>query len=413
LYHQLIELGSFWSVPNDSAEQDKLIDLALDAERHAYVKGTANGSPGAGSDRHDLDQGKQAQLSRYTEIGQQVANEPTRLLETQESEREELALLDADARQREERARVEAEEDAKLRRAGAAYYRQLPWKQRQVFHLICKTDLPNGVIARRCQTAPAIVSRIRTTLEGLADEYQTAAPAEIRIGTTTPEPALEIATPTTGLSHAAGELATQLADAADTPDAGTSTLNAAETLRGPEVNADELSDRTARGYQRAHESALLGSRWGHGKQWFNADALSSGRDGGGNPVSVIEKTSYATRFKLTDTQISKLERIARRQGVRIEVLFRELEEHIERKEHEAEIAAKELSMLRRQARLCIASLLKGLDEQEQAELREWADPYCRALAEGRGFDELFRAPQAEAGSRDTESHSEQALTCKS
>jgi hypothetical protein len=155
---EMIE-ADFWDIDGDT--RNELIDRALDAERKAYTRAS---EASGGSEL--LDPTTQGSLERFTEAGNEFANEPTFVIERGEQlEREERAAAD--------RKQIEAEENARLAQAVAAYERKLRRKHRTALRMVVGPRLPNGVIAARCGVAEATVAKIRADVCDLADAILT------------------------------------------------------------------------------------------------------------------------------------------------------------------------------------------------------------------------------------------------
>ncbi len=92
---QCIELGLFCAVPYGSAEEVELVHLALDAARKSVVRDTSYVSPPVTQSSRDPE--TEAQLTRFTETGQTLANEPTAVLARQAAEAAEEAREQAHA----------------------------------------------------------------------------------------------------------------------------------------------------------------------------------------------------------------------------------------------------------------------------------------------------------------------------
>ena len=299
VYRQLFELGSFWSVTGE--EWNARVDQAIKKAREVYIDETRYCSPSADE---TIDQVQQENLSRLTEAGQERANDPVKLLENQTQESAEENLL---AAQRELRAKVEAVEDARVRAAGVEYYGKLHRNHRPVFHAICAGESVDATIATRCGVARATVARIRATLEGLADQFQTLPPYDVEGG------ASAVNVPVApDVSRVESKLVTRIEDSGDVqPEnlGGDNALRLAETLHIPEI--DGAADNTLHLSAARSSERLLGSRWGRGSKMFNATELVTGNERYGgryaDPAKIAERDQYANK-KFSAAEMRTLER---------------------------------------------------------------------------------------------------------
>ena len=292
VYGQLFELGSFWSVTGE--ERDARVDQAIKKAREVYIEETRYYSPSADE---TIDQTQQENLSRLTEAGQERANDAVKLLENQTQESAEDNLI---AAQRELRAKVEAVEDARVRAAGVEYYSKLPVEHRPVFRAICAGESVDKTIATRCGVARATVKRIRATLKGLADQFQSETPYEVEGGASAVEvPLIPDAWQTES------KLITRIEDSSyeDVQLGADNGLRIAEKLHIPEIDGGDhntlhISRRSDR---------VMGSRWGRGPKMYDAAELVTGveRYGGrfNDPARIAERDQYANRkFSARDMQ---------------------------------------------------------------------------------------------------------------
>jgi hypothetical protein len=292
VHRQLFELGSFWSVTGE--ERKARVDQAIKKAREAYIEETRYCSPSADE---TIDQSQQENLSRLTEAGQQLANDPIKLFEQKVQTAAEENLI---AAQRELRSKVEAAEDARVCAAGVEYYGKLPRLHRPAFHAICAGESVDATIATRCGVARATVARIRATLDGLADQFQTLPPYEVEGGASVVEvPSLapdvpqvesKLTTRIDDISCAAAEEEAQPGNFG----AGVA-LNFAEIMHIPEIDgADDSTLHIARRTDR-----VMGSRWGLGPKMYDAAELVTGveRYGGryADPSKIAERDQYANR----------------------------------------------------------------------------------------------------------------------
>jgi hypothetical protein len=374
-HNKRIELGKFWSVTG--AERDALVDLEIRYAREAYINETRYYSPSADE---TIDQSKQENLSRLTEAGQELANDPVKLLTNQTQESAEANLI---AAQRELRAKLEATEDAKLSRAGVEYYGKLPGKHRPVFHAICAGESVDATIAARCGVARATVARIRATLEGLADQFQTLPPYEVEGHASPVEIPIAPDAP-----QEESKLATQIADT-EYEDAlpegtGEGALHLAESLHMPEI--DGAADNTLHLSRRTDR--VLGS-WGYGPKMYYPACFTPDYHNFWNPARRAELDRFSdNRFSERERRTLAEESAAA--GVNLPRTLGELNRFVDAREQAARDAQQAVNELSKRMKKVAKREQRTAEELAKLEdLRAFAVPLARELHHKGDLDALL------------------------
>jgi hypothetical protein len=365
IYAQLFELSSFWSVSGE--ERDALIDRALDAERKAVIKATSV-SAGSGS----LDPATSEDFARYTEAGNALAAEPSRLLEQQ-------TQLDAEAAALEYRAQIEAEENAKLQQAVETYARTLNRKHRHAVRLaITEPKLRNCTIAARTGAGAAKVAQIRANIEEMADRILTIPPEE----SSSAVEAMPV-----GVHD---ELLTQIAEAGEVD--ATAALDLAATFQAPDIDTD-VSESVLHNYAKHKStSTFMRDNWSGGQRMYSDRALITGDEKYGgryaDPAKIAERDQYADRIPAADMRTLEIDSVTA--GVDLNGELRALNAYVERQEQEAKDAAKELAALQRRLRKAAAVKQKTAAQlADMAAMRPWVEMFCRGLKRNIDIDTLI------------------------
>jgi hypothetical protein len=258
VYGQLFELGEFWNVKGK--ELDELVDLRVRKAREAYIHETRYTSKASDE---TINQEQQENLARLTEAGQERAGDAVKQLENQTQELAEENLI---AAQRVLRAKVEAVEDARVCVAGVEYYNKLPFKQRQVFHLVCAGQ-SDSQIADQLGVARATARLVRAILVGFADQFQTLPPYDEEGGASPVEVPVAVHAP-----HDESKLDTRIADIIDEENASAWSTGGAEKLHLPEI--DRADDSTI--HIRRTRVAMGDCKWRGGGSRPSASAMMSG-----------------------------------------------------------------------------------------------------------------------------------------
>jgi hypothetical protein len=378
VHRQLFELGSFWSVTGE--ERNARVDQAIKKARELYISETRYCSPSADE---TIDQSQQENLSRLTEAGQQLANDPIKLFEQKVQTAAEENLI---AAQRDLRSKVEAAEDARVCAAGVEYYGKLPRLHRPAFHAICAGESVDATIATRCGVARATVARIRATLDGLADQFQTLPPYEVEGGASVvevpvapdvPQAESKLVTRIDDISCAAVEEEAQPGNFG----AGVA-LNFAEMMHIPEIDgADDSTLHIARRTDR-----VMGSRWGRGAKMFDAAELVNGNRYGGkfdDPANIALRAERELMMCYSESEMKEMQDMADKFGVYLQGLLKSAAVHRALRLHEAEKARTAARQLR------MAAWLLDKSAEELADIRAFIAPFCQAL--GRSVDDLLGA----------------------
>jgi hypothetical protein len=169
----------------------------------------------------------------------------------------------------------------------------------------------NGIdatIATRCGVARATVARIRTTLKGLADQFQTLPPYDVEGGASAVEVPVAPDAPQ-GESKLVTRIEDSSYDDVHPESTGAGALHLAETLHIPEI--DGADDNTLHISAARSSERLLGSRWGRGPKIYSEYDLVTGdyRYGGryADPAKIAERDQYANK-KFSSTELRTLEK---------------------------------------------------------------------------------------------------------
>jgi hypothetical protein len=364
-------LWPFFCAQPSSASTMMLCHRALDAARKRYIKETSvSGGAPLNPTTSKLDTDALANLSRFTEAGQAVAAEPSRMLEQQ-------TQLEAEAAALEYRKQIEAEEVAKLRQALSEYARKLPKKQRRALALVVfDTQLTGSRIAAKCGVAPSTVSKIRANVEELADKILTIAPEE---HATAPEAHDE--------EHDVRDASVeQIAEALDSSAA----LDLAEILQAPDVDED-VAENVMQGYARRQDLSWLNKdqRWSGGKRMYGDAELVTGN---------YRLTEWADPARLAEIHqawsseydLRKLTKESDAAGFDLPGTLQDLRSYVAKKEEAARADAKEVGALKSRVRKVARLESRTAAELAQlAEIREWVQPFVRELHRGRDLDSLL------------------------
>jgi hypothetical protein len=234
----------------------------------------------------------------------------------------------------------------------------------------------NGIVAR------ATVARIRTTLKGLADQFQTLPPYDVEGGASAVEVPVAPDAPQ-GESKLVTRIEDSSYDDVHPESTGAGALHLAETLHLPEI--DGATDSTLHIYWRTDR--VMGSRWGHDKKFFNIDVLTTGND----PSYLAERLQYANN-QLSPADLQSLVTNAAAAGVDLTSMLRDIDAHVVRQEQEAKDAASFLAEMKRRLRKAAASKQKTFAELAKlAEFRAWALPLFEAAGRERDLDAVLGA----------------------